>query len=304
VLPELQHTVRTLLEVNGSLLSTVVLRNEAAVDAHMSILRFHERTWMVQHLAAMPMTARGLDTSARLTLGFTYYGRLRKDIGWVKMFFRPNNPWPARVFGGYARRLGDVPTSDLRTFHYLPASTQAHDPTVSPDITVTSATPDDLGVVQAWFSSRGRLVEIEANDLRADAFALASLGAAYQSLGLRRQRECLVARRDRRIAGVALLDIASLGLNFSELTNAFTVHMVDDDEDARLALIVAAKARYRDLGRPQCIALSEDEDLSAFASAGFAHAKDYTCWTFHRDHLAGMEEYFLDMFGARRRRAK
>ena len=301
VIDELRHTVRTLLDVNGSLMATIVLRNEPAIDAHMSVLRFYDRTWIVQHLAARPMTARRLDASARLTLGFTYYGRLRPDIEWVKMFFRPNNPWPARVFGGYASKLRESPTSDVRTFHYLPAATHAVGPTAPADIEVRAAVPGDVGAVAHWFTARGRTTEVAANDLEPARFHVSDLGAEFGILGLTRRRECLVAERHGRLAGFALLEVAALGMNFSELTNAFTVHLLDDDTEARRALILAAKARYRELGRAQCVALEEGDELAPFEAAGFARVKDYTCWTFHREHLEGMEHYFMDLFGARRR---
>ena len=128
VLSDIQQTVRKLLQANGNLMATAVMRNEKVLEAHMSILRWCEQTWIVQHLAALPMSARRLCASAQLTLGFTKYGQLRPDIVWNKMYFRPNNLWPARVFGGYAKRVTDPTTSDLRTFHYLVAPTAGDSP--------------------------------------------------------------------------------------------------------------------------------------------------------------------------------
>ena len=64
-------------------------------------------------------------------------------------------------------------------------------------------------------------------------------------------------------------------MNFSELTNAFTVHLVeDDDNESRLALALYARWRYEDLGRTVCIALDDGQDLSAFEAAGFVEAKE------------------------------
>ena len=305
VLPEIRHTVRTLIEANGCCFATVVLRDAATVDAHMSIVQTHERTWMVQHLAARPMSARRFDASARLTLGFTYYGRMRPDIGWVKMFFRPNNPWPSRVFGGFARRIADAPTSDLRTWRYLTASTAGPAAGTPSGIAVHPADASELPLVAEWFGARGRTVEVEANDLDPRRLGLPVMAAAYSRKGLHRRRECLVARRAGVPCGFALLEISSLGLNLSELTNTFTVHtMNEEDQATRLALILAARRRYADLGRAQCVALDEGAGREAFETAGFTSTKDYSCFIFHRDHLGDMEEYFLNLFGVRRRSAE
>jgi hypothetical protein len=303
VMPEIQQTVRALLRSNGDLLSTVVLRTDGVMDAHISVLRPYEQTWMVQHLAALPLTARKFDASARVTLALTYYTRLRSDVRWIKMFYRPNNPWPSRVFGGYAERIKDSTSSDLRVFHYLAALMNGSQRASPSQIRVRAAEEHHLPLIGEWFSSRERTVELMANDLQPDRSRLDSLSRQFRNMGLDRRREPIVAERNGRITGFALLEISSLGLNFSELTNAFTVHLLEEDPETRLALIRTAKQRYAELGRSQCIALEEGDDLSAFEAEGFTKVKDYTCWTFHRDHTEGLEEYFITLFGSRRRGA-
>ena len=166
-----------------------------------------------------------------------------------------------------------------------------------------AAKEEELSLVEDWFPSRGRTVELMANDFEKSKFNLPKLSKHYTSAGLDRNRECIVAQRDGRITGFALLEVSSLGLNFSELTNAFTVRMIEEDPESRLALIVAAKQRYGELGRLQCVALEEDEDLSSFVAAGFTRGKDYACGTYHRDHFADLEEYIITLFSARRRRS-
>lgn len=301
VLPEIQQTVRALLRANGNLMGTVVLRNEQGLDAHMSILRWYEQTWVVQHLAALPLSARALDASAQLTLGFAYYGRLRPDIVWSKMYFRPNNAWPSRVFGGFAKQIDDPTSSDLRVFHYLVAPT-AGTPQRWNGLEVRPSVESERALIEGWFTSRGRTVEVQANQLQASGDALEQLSREYEQAGLTRRRETIVAERAGRVTGFALLEIASLGMNFSELTNAFTIHPMEDDPETRIALVEAAKTRYAELGRANCIALEESEDLSAHEAAGFTRLKDYACFTFHREHLPAMEEYFVTLFSARRRK--
>lgn len=302
VLPDIQATVRKLLKANGNLMATAVIRNEKVLEAHMSILRWCEQTWIVQHLAALPMSARRLSASAHLTLGFTQYGQVRPDIVWSKMFFRPNNLWPARVFGGYAKRVNDPATSDLRTFHYLVAPTAGTSTKLPTRIEVRTGTAADGVMIEEWFTMRGRTVEVQANQYQASGNGVEKLSREYEQAGLMRRRESIVAERNGCVTGFALLEIASLGMNFSELTNSFTIHLMDDkDEESRLALIEAAKQRYAEFGRTQCIALEEGENLSAYMAAGFSKVKDYTCWTFHREHLFGMEQFFRALFGARRR---
>ncbi len=305
VLPCIKQTMRKLLKANGNLMATAVMRNEQTLEAHMNILRWCEQTWIVQHLAALPMSARRLCASAQLTMGFTQYGQLRPDIVWNKMYFRPNNLWPARVFGGYAKRVTDPTTSDLRTFHYLVASTAGDSPqSLKPHtgIEVRQGGQEDKVMIEDWFTSRGRTVEVQANQLQASCNGLEKLSREYEQAGLLRRRESIIAERNGHVTGFALLEIASLGMNFSELTNSFTVHLMDDtDDETRRELAEAAKQRYAEYGRTQCIALEDAENLSAYEAAGFSKVKDYTCWTFHREHLFGMEQFFRALFARRRK---
>lgn len=302
VLTDIQQTVRKLLQANGNLMATAVMRNEKTLEAHMSILRWCEQTWIVQHLAALPMSARRLCASAQLTMGFTQYGQLRPDIVWNKMYFRPNNLWPARVFGGYAKRVSDPTTSDLRTFHYLVAPTAGDSPKLHTGIETRTGGQEDKAMIEDWFTSRGRIVEVQANQLQASCNGLEKLSREYEQAGLLRRRESIIAQRNGHVTGFALLEIASLGMNFSELTNSFTVHLMDDtDDETRRELAEAAKQRYAEFGRMQCIALEDGENLSAYEAAGFSKVKDYTCWTFHREHLFGMEQFFRALFARRRK---
>jgi hypothetical protein len=302
VIAEIQQTVRALLQANGSLMATVALRNETGLDAQISMLRWCQQTWIVQHLAALPLSARALDASAQVTLALIYYGQLRPDIQWGKMYFRPNNAWPSRVFGGFARQVKDASTSDFRVFHYLVAPTNGPAQGVSGAVRVRPASGSDFALIEDWFTSRGRMVELAANDLQQGRADLAQVSGDYAKFGINRRRELLVAERDGRSTGFAILEIASLGLNFSELTNAFTVYAAEEDPETRTALALAAKECYAGLGRHQCICLEEGADLAPFEAAGFVPVKDYACWTFHRDHFAAMEEYFVTLFTARRRK--
>jgi hypothetical protein len=302
VMPQIRETMEALLAANGSLLTTVVLRDEHAMAAHISMLRSHERTIMVQHLAALPHSGSGLEASASVTLALAYYAQLREDYQWAKIFYRPNNPWPARVFGGFARQLKDTRTSDFRVFHYLSAPTSSVAQAYVDRLPVRAADESDWPRIEEWFVSRGRMVETMANDLQASRASLASVSERFRAAGLERRREALVADRDGCVLGFALLEISSLGLNFSELTNAFSVHLFEEDAAVHRALVMTAKRRYAEIGRPQCVALAEGADLALFEAAGFARVKEYACWTFARTHMSALEEYFATLFGAQGRR--
>ncbi|MFN7919128.1 MAG: hypothetical protein U0Q16_03470 [Bryobacteraceae bacterium] len=302
VLPEIRRSVRALLDANGHLGATIAVRHGDALDAQVSVLRWPSRTWCVQHLAARPLSARALYASAQVTLAMTRYMLVRRDVEYVKICFRPDNAWPARVFGDFARQVEDGVTSTLRVFHYLVAPPVLA--AVPEEFRVRHASSAaDFEMVERWFADRGRRLEASANEYEAWRGGRAAFAGEYFAAGLERRRETLIAERNGAPAGFALLEMGSPGLNFSELTNAFTVHPLGDDDDAaRHALAVAARNRYTETGRLQCIALEDSERLAAFAAAGFEAVKQYCFWTFHRSQIEPLEQYFLNLFSSRRRR--
>lgn len=146
--------------------------------------------------------------------------------------------------------------------------------------------------IERWFLSRGRTVELAANDLCGPEKFLQAIGLRFAAIGLTRRREILVAERGSRITGFALLEVSSLGMNFSELTNAFTIHMIESDSEGCLGLAQMARQRYGQLGREYCVALDEGACIEGLESGGFVRMKVYECWTFHRCYIEQLAEHF------------
>jgi hypothetical protein len=289
---EIHRTIGTLLRAQGDLLETVTTRSDGALTGHLCALRAYRHTWIIQHLAAR----RRLGGAGALNVAIAQYAQARPDIHWLKMYFRPDNAFPRKVFGSYAESVPDPCRSDLREFHYLSAGGDR--PAGAPtDVVVRRARPQDYRIVERWFASRGRVAELMANDLVDGECSLPTMSERFDAVGLRRRREVLVAERCGLPTGFALLEVSSLGMNLSELTNAFTVHPIQPDPITHRALNDAATAFYRSLGRREVVALAESPDLEHFSSVGFMRTKSYLCWTVHRLHLPGVLEHFKRIFG-------
>ena len=212
---------------------------------------------------------------------------------WIKIFFRPNNKWPARVFGDFAATVSDPPNSDLKIYNDLTApanvSRQRHS-------SIRNACHRDFATIESYFIERGRDLAVEADDLDPHHLTLQGLAAEYERIGLKRRREVIICERSGRVMGFALLEFSAAGLNFSELTNVFSVHMVQPDPEITQELIEAAQGRYLELGRPSVIALTEDKDVLAFEQAGFTCVKRYCCWSFNRSIIPQFYSYLLRIF--------
>jgi hypothetical protein len=236
---------------------------------------------MSQHLAARS----GKHIGALLNLGQLEYIIQNTDLQHVKIFFRPDNKWPARVFGGFAGDISDPSVSDLRTFGYVKLPVDQPLP-AAPGVEVIEAVQDDLGIVERYFIAKERGLLVQSEDLTRHRLNLASLNGSYRKIGLQRHRRVLLAVSRHEPLGFALVEISSPGLNFSELLSSFQVFLLPDGElrpdEVRKALIAAAVPLYRQAQRPHAVLLVPEAEEPEYARLGVAAAKRYSAWTFQR----------------------
>jgi hypothetical protein len=298
VLPEIRRTLSTLLQRPNPALQTLLFKTGDQLQGHISAVRSYRNTWFVQHLAARKDGPGRLAAARMLSLGIVEFSHQVPEMEWLRMWFRPNNKWPARVFGRFARLNFDPNTCDIRTYNYLVAPATSGPAEAPPaGLVVAPATAEDRAWIEAWFVSTAQSIALRADDLCRDRLLLEDTSRLYRSLGLERRREVYVARRrGGAVAGFAFAEIASLGLNFSELTNGLRVFVPDGDPQVVAALAARCRARYAELGRPLAVALSESPDLSGFEAAGFRKVKEYCCWTAHRSLFRRYCEYMQRIY--------
>ena len=300
-LPEIQNTIKTLLTRRNRLFKTLLVRKSEGIQGHLSAVRLYRETWCIQHLAALKQ-GQALFAARVLNLGLAEYFEQIPEMEWMKIYFRPNNKWPARVFGTFAHRLKAPALSDIRTFVYWVGPTTFEPVPVPSGVTLREPDPADLLEIERYFITHGRGVALKAEDLTSGGIQLGSVDALYKEFGLTRSRRILIAARGRVVLGFVLAEISSLGLNLSELTNTFAVHIIrgEGSTEIRRILIAAARQLYAAEGRPTCMALSELGESQDYATLGFATTKSYSVWTWHRSLIRQYYEYVLRLFSRAR----
>lgn len=280
-MPDVEKTFTALLQRPNGLGKSLVFRRGGHVLGHLSGLRAYSKTWLVHHLGATKRQQGDPQVVRMMLLGIAQYWEQTNDMEWLQMTFRPNNKWPQQAFGGYAARTESA-HSQLKTLSYLVASAETPITDADPHTQVMPATGADLKVVEAHALATLGTIDFEARDLSKHLLAMAAVDDAYRDIGLQRMREVWVVRDAEGLAGYALLEFSSVGLNLSELLSTFRVSMVRAAPTARAALIDRARRRYGERGRRDAIALAPQEDEAAFQALGFVKTKEYTTWTLHR----------------------
>jgi hypothetical protein len=279
LLPQIRQTFDSATARSNRVFKSVAFMRDQEMVGYASGLRAYRNTWMNQHLAA---SAGG--RGGRL-LNFGVYFSQNVDLEYCKIFYRPENRWPARVFGGFARNISDPQISDLRLFSYFTLPTDSDLIPAVPGIEVVEADADQLAIAERYFVAKERGLILKANDLSRGGLQLSELDREFADIGLQRRRRVLFAS-DRGVpVGFALAEVSSPGLNLSELLSSFTIHLLEGAErthEIERALLRSALELYRKAGRPFAVCLAEPDQLARYQYLPLGSVKRYACWTCHR----------------------
>ncbi len=298
-LPGTMRTFERLLSGTNEVYKGTIFVRLGTIHAHVSAIKLYRRTWMLQHLAAQPLGKRPQSVARIMNLALLDYLEQKPEIEWIRVSYRPENRAPARLFTALSRHSPDPALSRTTTWTCMRASARMTTSVRSSGqstLTVGPADDDDLQFVENYFLARGDMSLLQQEDLFADDVELSKVSEEYQRVGLLRRREILVARDGPRLAGFALLEHSSPGLNLSELTSAFRVFSASFSAlDPRPSLLAAVRHRYAELGRDSAIALVEERDAPVFLEAGFEPFRRYAFWTWHRSLYRHFYDHMLQM---------
>jgi hypothetical protein len=282
LLPEIERTMGCLNARPNKVFKSLVAHRAGRLAGYVSGVLAYRNTWLSQHLAA---AARG-QLGALLNIGLAEYFGQDSELEYCKVYFRPENRWPARIFGSFARKVSDQRLSVLRTYSYLTIPTTSHAiPALGP-VEIVEAKASELAIVERSVVAAEPGLILRSDDLTRAGLELAEVNNRYKELGLSRRRRVLIALVHDTPVAFALAEISSPGLNFSELLNAFRIYCLTDNplvaEASYRALLAQMVQVYREAGRPYAVGLALPHEIRYFEQAGYSARKRYTSWTCSR----------------------
>lgn len=262
-MPAVRTNWQRMLESNGSLLYLLSSGNDQDGMASTAIWRTTQDSWVWQHLVCErhPLRSRGVMLGGLLRC-------LRLGMGGSQQnWFRPENRFPARVFGTMVRAVGESMSSVQQHMYFvvprpLPAKRIRSVQVEAYDLTQQTA----LCTLAA--QARGPMY-VTAEEIDRDV-ELAAVDRMYQRLGLRRTRQVWLAYRrgSTQAIGAALVYRGPLGLNFSFLENRCDLlvqpHLTAAEAaDVTTALMQAAASAYNDCALPEIPVIADQASASA-----------------------------------------
>jgi hypothetical protein len=201
----------------------------------MAMVRFYDSTWLIHHHAARTNYTykAGLNVLDQIGRFITDSCRFSfMHMEYLICFYRPENHFPQSIFGGVCSSIGDPQKCSEAVFAYCHLPCERSDvKDHMDDYCLGPADDDDLRELSSFcqHESGGRLM-IGALDLEPDDIDHSDLYEEFGKLGLKRERHVYALKRNDRLQAVAMVNLADIGLNLSDLTNSITLFVLDHQE--------------------------------------------------------------------------
>lgn len=265
---------RQMLRAGDSLLYVLTAGDEKKGLASLAVWRTAPHGWMPQHLVSdnNPFASRAVMLAAAA-------GKILSGVDDAQNWFRPENRFPARVFGSMVQTIGESLCSVQRHSYFaLPRRLSLR---LSGKIHAESYDSTQKQALSAIASATRGSVYITGEDLLGDV-ELRSVDEMYRSVGLRRTRSVWLAYKGsrREPVGAAIAYRGPLGVNFSYLENRCDLLLhptlpASEVPDTVASLLSASSAAYQDFELDDIPLIADEMAAEALLGCGASFLRHY-----------------------------
>jgi len=209
----------------------VIYQDKGKIYGHVAMFRYYRNTWLMHHHAAIksPKHKAGLVVMEHILQYVNECHPLASaKMKYIACYFRPNNRFANRVFGGAARALEDQKKCSLDDFAYFHFEPDQTSPELSSDWSLGPAHQDDLQIVHHWYNSISGGLMIKGLDLGYAAVSLdRKTNGEYRSAGYSRARDIFSLKWNDELIALFVVNRSDLGMNMSDLTNCIQAFILD-----------------------------------------------------------------------------
>jgi hypothetical protein len=285
-----KETYRKLYEESPEVARHFTYQENSRISGHMSMIRSYKRTWMIQHHAAITSENRraGIAVLIQIMQFLQDIHRLPSaQTEFVMCYYRPDNRFPERVFGGFARDLNDPGACSVDCFSYLPHTTLSLKRPLPRGWTLEKASKPHAAAFRRSYRERsgGLLPDVLGLEEGEDR----DLEALYRKSGLVRRwgAYALTFRGSPRALMIA--NESNPGINLSELLNGIKILVIDPGGlpwDVLSAAIARLADRY-DTDRVPTLIFPVDY----VASRSVPSDKEYHLWIYDIRNVGRFKSY-------------
>jgi hypothetical protein len=291
------ETYRKLYQENPEIARHITYEKNGRIYGHLSMIRAYERTWLIHHHAAISIENKlaGFVVLRQMMLFLNgMYQLSSAQMDYVICYFRPENKFPNRVFGGFARDFNNHQACSLDLFRYLTLPAASSEKDFPKEWLLRESTPIDLWELEQFYknNSGGLLLNI----LRSGEFNPGdeSLENVFQRLGfLRRWRTYSLICQDH-LKAIFIVNQSDLAINMSSLLNCIKVLIIDPSglPFELLSVAVSKLGSVYNLDKVTLVIYP----ASGIESTGISSKKQYQLWILDLRYLNQFMNYVQENF--------
>jgi hypothetical protein len=233
---EIKRTYAKLYGESPQIARHFIYLDRGAILGHMAMVRFYRDAWLIHHHAARKsVTIRaGLAVLDQVS---HYLNELESfqfaHLRFVYCYYRPDNKFPNRVFGGFARQHPDPKVCSLDLFAYGHfRRSGAGEGAFPPPWELARSSAFDLSEFDNFYRYSSGGLMVEAFDLKQGEED--ELAREYRSLGFKRESYYYSLRKEGSLKAFILVNVTDAGFNMADLTNCVTLMVLDESVPAEL----------------------------------------------------------------------
>jgi hypothetical protein len=282
-LPQVRENWRRMLSAGESLLYVLSSGDKKRGRASLAVWRTTQNGWMSQHLVSEnnPYASRAVMLSAAAASI-----RRGSDLS-AQNWFRPENRFPARVFGSMVQTIGES-LSSVQRHAYFALPKRLSLPTQKRIRVVPYNSAHQEALLEIAAAARGSIY-ITAEELEQDV-EFTAVDELYRGVGLRRTRHVWLAYQANKEEpiGAAIAYRGPLGVNFSYLENRcdLLLHPTlpeSEVSDAASALLTACSKAYDDFELEEIPVIAEEMATHVLYKLGAEFLRHYCQGIWLRD---------------------
>jgi hypothetical protein len=208
----------------------ITYRDKGIIYGHVSMFRYYRATWIMHHHAAI--------RSSQHKAGLVVMDHILQHINevhhyadaamkYIACYFRPNNRFANRAFGGASRSLQDSRKSSLDEFVYFHHTSRGVRK-LPDDWVLSRSSLEDFQGLKSYYDEFSGGLMLDCLDLGKGALDEEEINSSYRERGFRRERKFYTLKTGNgRLAAMFILNFSDVGLNMSSLTNCIQVIVID-----------------------------------------------------------------------------
>ena len=231
---QIKETYAKIYTRNPHIARHFIYQDKGVIFGHMAMIRFYENAWMIHHHAARKSSANKaglivLDQIGRMINDSHRLYSLHMDF--MICYYRPDNKFPRRVFGGAADSIRDPKGCSLDGFAISQFTNRTCSaPGLPESWRISEIEPEDLQELADFYEYTSGGLMLDAIDLKPEKMNCNELSNEYHRLGLSRMRHLYSLKKDGQLKAVFLANRSDIGLNLSDITNCVKVFVTDKVE--------------------------------------------------------------------------